>query len=145
MTQEGKICRVCEIVQTDYPIIKGYALRMCRCCYNAQRRAAHDKKRDERNAKAMQRYHSNFNGTKDKHHERSAKRYAEHGANVRDWFAALPIEKKREIGRKKQSKYRAILTDCYVRRLITTTTMQVPDLLIQAKKLQIQIERLLNE
>lgn len=140
-----KTCRVCNSVQTDYPIVGGYELRQCRTCYNAQRMAAHNRKRDERNAKAMQRYHSNINGTKDKHHERMAARYAEQGAQVRDWYASLPIEKQREIGRKKQARFREKLTDCYVRRLITTTTMEVPDSLIQAKRLQIQIERFCNE
>lgn len=140
-----KTCRVCKTVQTDFPVIKGYELHMCRACYNAQRRASHNRSRDERNAKAMQRYHSNLNGTKDKHHERSAILYAERGAQVRAWFAALPLEKQRELQRQKQSRYRDSLTDCYVRRLITTTTLDVPDSLIQAKKLQIQIERFCNE
>ena len=140
-----KTCRVCNTVQKDYPVVGGYELRMCRTCYNAQRMAAHNLKRDERNAKAMQRYHSNLNGTKDKHHERMAARYAEQGAQVRQWHAALPVEKQRELGRTKQARYRTELTDCYVRRLITTTTMQVPDSLIQAKRLQIQIERFCNE
>ena len=140
-----KNCRVCKTSQTDFPVVGGYALHMCRTCYNAQRRASHDKKRDDRNAKAMQRYHSNLNGTKDKHHKRMAAKYAAHGAQVREWYASLPVEKQREIGKAKQAKYRASLTDCYVRRLITTTTMQVPDSLIQAKRIQIQIERFCNE
>lgn len=118
---------------------------MCRACYNTQRRASYAANKDHHNAKALQRYHSNYNGTKDKHHERTAKKYAEQGAQVRDWHASLPIEKQRELGRAKQAKYRDKLTDCYVRRLITTTTTQVPDSLIQAKRLQIQIERFCNE
>ena len=140
-----KICRVCESVQTDYPVVGGYALRMCRTCYNAQRRASYDRAREHHNAKAVARYQSNYNGTKDKHHERMAAKYAAQGAPVRQWYAALPVEKQRELARGKQARYRAELTDCYVRRLITTTTLQVPDSLIQAKKLQIQIERFCNE
>ena len=140
-----KTCRVCNSVHTDYPVVGGYELRMCRACYNAQRRASYDRAKEHHNAKAMQRYHANYNGTKDKHHERTAARYATQGAQVREWHAALPIEKQRELGRTKQARYRDKLTDCYVRRLITTTTTQVPDSLIQAKKLQIQIERFCNE
>ena len=140
-----KVCRVCEIVQTDFPVVKGYTLRMCRTCYNAQRRASHAPHRAERNAEAVRRYRENVNGTKDKHAERTAAKYATQGAQVQQWYAALPVEKQRELGRKKQAKYREVLTDCYVRRLITTTTMQVPDSMIQAKKLQIQIERFCNE
>ena len=134
-------CRVCASVTSEHPVVGGYTLRMCRTCYNAQRRASHARSRDDRNAKAMQRYHSNLNGTKDKHHERMANRYSEMGAKVREWFAAQPIEKQQELQRQKQARYRDKLTDCYVRRLITTTTMNVPESLIQAKKLQIQIER----
>ena len=139
-----KTCRICNTVQTDFPVIKGYELRMCRTCYNAQRRASYAANREHHNAKAMQRYHTNYNGTKDKHHERTSAKYAAQGAQVQQWYAALPIEKQREIGRAKQARYRDKLTDCYVRRLITTTTMDVPDSLIQAKKLQIQIERFCN-
>lgn len=140
-----KICRVCESVQTDYPVVKGYELRQCRTCYNAQRRASHSRAREHHNAKAMERYHTNHNGTKDKHHSRMAARYAVQGAQVQQWYSALPAEKQRELARAKQARYRAELTDCYVRRLITTTTMQVPESLIQAKKLQIKIERFCNE
>lgn len=142
---EAKICRVCGIVQTDYPVVKGYALRQCRTCYNAQRRASHAPHRAERNAEAVRRYRENVNGTKDKHAQRTAAKYATQGAQVQQWYASLPVEKQCELGRVKQARYRAELTDCYVRRLITTTTMQVPDSLIQAKKLQIQIERFCHE
>ena len=140
-----KACRVCGIVQTDFPVVKGYTLRMCRTCYNAQRRASHAPHRAERNAEAVRRYRENINGTKDKHHDRSVAKYATQGAQVRQWFDSLPIDKQREIGRRRQARYRAELADCYVRRLITASTMDVPESLIQAKKLQIQIERFCNE
>lgn len=138
-------CRVCGLMQTDYPVAKGYTMHMCRPCYNAQRRASYAANREHHNAKAVERYQNNLNGTKDKHHERMAARYAERGAQVREWFASLPAEKQKALGRAKQAKFRSALTDCYVRRLITTKTTDVPDALIQAKKLQIQIERLCNE
>lgn len=140
-----KKCRVCAATTDDYPVVGGYFLRMCRPCYNAQRRASHDKNRVDRNAKAMQRYHSNMNGAKDKRRAFTVARYQVIGAPVRAWFENLPDAKKLEIGRAKQARYRCELTDCYVRRLITTTTVQVPQALIQAKRLQIKIERFCNE
>ena len=139
-----KICRVCNLPKTNYLVVKNYEMKMCHDCYKAQRRASHAKVKDARNAVALQRYHANHNGTKDKHHARMAKRYQEQGAQVRVWFESLPIEEKRRIAREKQARYRANLTDSYV-RLHVTTKVQVPQSLIEAKRLQIQIQRYCHE
>lgn len=144
-----KTCRVCQKEKIDFPVIGGYALRYCRECYNAQRRASHGRVKESVNAKRRQDYADNANGYRDRCHLAAAKRYAEIGAMVREWEAALPIEKRRELGRNKQARYRESLTDCYVRRLMThpdrTTLRDVPKSLVDAKRELLRIERYLNE
>lgn len=142
-------CRVCGTVTDDFPYAGGCTLKTCRACYNAQRRRRYAERKADTNEKRRADYAANVNGIRDKHRAAMALRYSERGAAVREWWNQLPVERKRELYRIKQARYRAVLTDCYVRRLLLhpgrTTLKSVPYAMVQAKKIQIRIERYCNE
>ena len=145
----AKKCQKCGEVTTDYPVTAaGDVLLYCRTCYNAQRREAYQKRKDTANANRRQQYADNTNGLRVKCRAAIVKRYAEYGALVRQWEASLPKDKRQELWRSKQARYRAELTDCYVRRLMThpdrTTLRDVPKSLVEAKRELLKIERYLN-
>lgn len=148
-----KTCTVCgnDKPETEYRMHsdKKTVMRYCNDCHLAKRRAQHAAKREERNAQFRARYAANANGVKDKYAAARKTKYAKQGrAAILAWIAANP-EKAAEAHRKKMKRGRERLSDYYVRRLLChperSTVREVPDVLIECKRLQLMIERECNE
>lgn len=127
----------------------GSAMGYCNECHLAKRRAQHAAKRDERNAQVRARYAANANGMRDKYLDSRKKKYAEQGrAALISWEQKNP-EKVADAHRKKLKRGRELLSDYYVRRLLThphrSTVRDAPSVLIECKRLQLMIERECNE
>ena len=144
-----KTCTVCgkEKPTSDYRLHsdKKTVMRYCNDCHLAKRRAQHAANREERNAQFRARYAANANGLKDKMKAARKTKYAKQGrAALIAWAAANP-EKAAEAQRKKMKRGRERLSDYYVRRLLChperSAVKQVPEILIECKRLQLMIER----
>ena len=144
-----KTCTVCGKgkPENDYRLHsdKKTVMRYCNDCHLAKRRAQHAAKREERNAQFRARYAANVNGVKDKYAAARKAKYSKQGrAALIAWVAANP-EKAAAAHRKKMKLGRERLSDYYVRRLLChperSAVKQVPEILIECKRLQLMIER----
>ena len=127
----------------------GSAMGYCTACHLAKRRSQHAAKREARNAQVRARYAGNINGMKDKYIAARKDKYARDGrAALADWEQKNP-EKVSCAHRIKLKRGRELLSDYYVRRLLThpdrSSVRDVPQVLIECKRLQLMIERECNE
>ncbi len=127
----------------------GSTMGYCNDCHLAKRRAQHAAKRDERNAQVRARYAANVNGMKDKYIAARKDKYARDGrVALATWEQNNP-EKVAEAHRAKLKRGRELLSDYYVRRLLThpdrSLVREVHQVLIECKRLQLMIERECNE
>ena len=115
-----------------------------------KRRAQHAAAKEHRNARRRELYAANANGIRDKVAAANASRYAKCGReSLAEWERKNP-DAVREITRRKMARYADRLTDYYVRRLMVQhgsaiKADEIPQCLVEAKRLQIQIERAVNE
>jgi hypothetical protein len=150
MTQ--KTCNECKAEKPEAEYRKhsdGSTMGYCNACHLAKRRAQHAAKRDERNAQVRARYAANVNGMKDKYIAVRKDKYAREGrAAIQLWEQKNP-EKVSCAHRIKLKRGRELLSDYYVRRLLThpdrSLVREVPQVLIECKRLQLMIERECNE
>lgn len=143
-----KTCSECGQAKPETEYRKhstGHTMRYCNDCHLAKRRAQHAAKREERNTQFRARYATNANGVKDKYAAARKAKYAKEGRDaLLKWMAENP-DKAAEAQRKKMKRGRDRLSDYYIRRLLChperSTVKQVPDVLIECKRLQLMIER----
>ena len=95
------------------------------------------------------RYADNKNGLRDKCRKANKKRYQVYGRlSIIQWAKDNP-EKAAKAARNKMDRHRKRLSDYYINRLLTQhdglPPQKCPKQLIECKRLQIQIERLLDE
>jgi len=146
-----KTCSECKVEKPASEYRKhsdGSTMGYCNECHLAKRRAQHAAKREERNAQFRARYAANANGMKDKYVDVRKKKYAREGrVALATWEQKNP-EKVADAHRIKAKRGREILSDYYVRRLLThpdrSTVRDVPAVLIECKRLQLMIERECN-
>lgn len=144
-----KTCTACgkEKPESGYRLHsdKKTTMRYCNDCHLAKRRAQHEAKREERNAQSRARYAANANGMKDKMAEARKKKYSKQGRAALIAWATENPEKAAAAHREKMKRGRARLSDYYVRRLLChperSAVKQVPEILIECKRLQLIIER----
>ena len=128
----------------------GSQMRYCAACHLAKRRAQHAAAKEHRNARRREIYAANIGGERDKAAARNAARYAKRGRDdLARWEAENP-DAVRANTRAKMARYRSSLTESYVRRLLVQhggplKAKDIPQPLVELKRLQIQIERAVNE
>ena len=147
------ICTVCGADKPQSGFLRhssGHLMRYCYLCHRAKARSYHAAAKHARNARRREIYAENIGGERDKAAARSAAAYAKRGrASLAKWERDNP-EAVKAGTRAKMQRYRAALTDSYVRRLLVQhggllRAKDIPQPLVDAKRLQIMIERAVNE
>lgn len=149
----AKTCTICgdDKPTSDFRVIHGRWIEgYCKECHLAKRRVQYANAREHRTAIRRDAYAVNAGGYKDKAAARNKARYEKLGrASIKEWMDQNP-DRVREVGRAKMARYRESLSDSYVKKLIvqhndTLNSGDIPPSLIEAKRVQIQIMRLVNE
>lgn len=148
-----KTCRVCEAEKPTTAFRRhhdGSMMHYCEECHLAKRRKEYARAKEHRTAIRRAAYAVNAGGYKDKAHERNKARYERLGrAPLKEWMEQNP-DRVREIGRAKMARHRERLSDQYIKTLIVQHTGTigkdaVPQCLVEAKRQQIQLMRLIDE
>ncbi len=146
---------ICSVCARDLPAgafrrhACGAQMGYCTDCHLAKRRAIHARTKDRVNAKQRAKYGADADYRK-AYADRRRERYAKVGrASLIEWEQANP-ERARDACRKKMARYRASLTDSYIARLLVQhggplLAGDIPQTMIEAKRLQLMIERAINE
>jgi hypothetical protein len=145
------ICTVCDCALPADAFRKhhdGSRMSYCGECHLAKRRAIHARTKDGMNAARRARYAEDQEYRQKYVATRKAK-YARDGcAALAAWAAANPDAVKAS-NRAKMARYRVKMTDAYIARLLVQhggplLSGDIPQPMIEAKRLQLQIERAIN-